>query len=280
MKKFETDYIQPKESNVEFGKSISAIWAIFPIVILLFVTLYGIYITGNTSKGFINAIQTGDCYKGLIWGSISCFSFVFVISIWTKNSISKNVEWMLTGMKSIFPALIVLILAWALNIVLEDLKLGKYIAHLMTSGNISFAVIPLFTFVLSSVIAFSTGSSFSTMGILIPIVLSVCLSFYETPEYETYIFYSSIASVLSGAVLGDHCSPISDTTVLSSMATGCDHINHVRSQLAYCLVCGGIAVILIILNSIFQLNIWLVYAVGVLLIWLIIKVLAKVKLDI
>ena len=118
------------------------------------------------------------------------------------------------------------------------------------------------------------------MGILIPIVLSVCLSFYKMPEFESYIFYSSIASVLSGAVLGDHCSPISDTTVLSSLATGCDHINHVKSQFLYCLVCGVIATLLILLNSVFNLNIWFVYTIGILLIWLIIRVLGKVKNDI
>ena len=115
------------------------------------------------------------------------------------------------------------------------------------------------------------------MGILIPMVLSVCLNFYGMPEFESYIFYSSIASVLSGAVLGDHCSPISDTTVLSSLAAGCDHINHVKSQFMYCLVCGGIASILIVLNSVFNLNIWFVYTIGVVLIWLIIRVLGQVK---
>ena len=132
---------------------------------------------------------------------------------------------------------------------------------------------------LSSVIAFSTGSSFSTMGILIPIVLSVCLSFYETLEFESYIFYSSIASVLSGAVLGDHCSPISDTTVLSSMATGCNHINHVKSQLMYCLVCGSISVMLIFLNCVLNVNIWVVYPIGFLLILLIIRVLGVTNSD-
>jgi len=145
----------------------------------------------------------------------------------------------------------------------------------MSKSDVPFYIIPLTTFVLSSIIAFSTGSSFSTMGILIPIVISVCLSFYNTQDFEFGVFYASIASVLSGAVLGDHCSPISDTTVLSSMATGCDHINHVNSQLIYCLVCGIIAVFLILLYSIFKINIWLIYAVGIVLIYLIISVLSS-----
>lgn len=283
MKTFEFEETNPQVEKKDLGKSIHSIWAILPILILLCVTLLGIYITGDTEDGFINAIQTGDCYKGLIWGSASFFSTVFLISFCTKNTISNNVDWMFTGMKSIFPAIGILVLAWALNIVLEDLQLGNYIGHLMTIGNVPFYVIPLITFVLSSIIAFSTGSSFSTMGILIPIVLSVCFSFYETSEFESYILYSSVASVLSGAVLGDHCSPISDTTVLSSMATGCDHINHVKSQLVYCLVCGGIAMALILFNSLLNLNLWITYGIGVVLIWLIIRVLgssgASVKLK-
>tara|TARA_B100001769_G_C22087566_1_gene586417 strand:- start:96 stop:1688 length:1593 start_codon:yes stop_codon:yes gene_type:complete len=279
MKKFESRKSKSKGAKQDLGKSIHSIWAILPVIVLIFVTLFGIYRTGDTQEGFINAIQTGDCYKGLIWGSTSFFSFVFVISRCAKNKISSSIDWMFTGMKSIFPALAILILAWALNAVLEDLHLGSYIGHLMTVGNVPFYIIPLITFVLSSVIAFSTGSSFSTMGILIPIVLSVCLSFYETLEFESYIFYSSIASVLSGAVLGDHCSPISDTTVLSSMATGCNHINHVKSQLMYCLVCGSISVMLIFLNCVLNVNIWVVYSIGFLLILLIIRVLGVTNSD-
>ncbi len=279
MRKFESEKHNFKGTSKELGNSIHAIWAILPVLVLISVTIFGIYKTGDPEGGFINAIQTGDCYKGLIWGSASFFSIVFVISSFAKNTISENIDWMFTGMKSIFSALAILILAWALNVVLEDLHLGDYIGHLMTIGKVPFYSIPFITFVLSSIIAFSTGSSFSTMGILIPMVLSVCLSFYKMPEFESYIFYSSIASVLSGAVLGDHCSPISDTTVLSSLATGCDHINHVKSQFMYCLVCGGIASLLIVLTSVFNLNIWFVYTIGVVLIWLIIRVLGEVKND-
>ena len=246
-----------------------------PIVVLLFITLFGIYITGNTEEGFVKAIQTGDCYKGLIWGSASCFATSLSISTLTKNSASDNIEWMFQGMKELFPALSVLVLAWALNAVLEDLQLGDYLAYLIKEAEVSFSVIPVITFILAAVIAFSTGSSFSTMGILIPIVISVSLPFYNQPEFELGVFYAAVASVLSGAVLGDHCSPISDTTVLSSMATGCDHINHVNSQLMYCLVCGGLAVILILLNSVLSLNLIVTYLVGISLSYLIIRLLGR-----
>ena len=275
MRKFELANNHLKVSNIEEGNSIHPIWAVIPILVLLFITLFGIYITGNTDRGIINAIQTGDCYKGLIWGSSSFFFIVFLISLFAKNQISENFNWMFSGMKSLFPALTILILAWSLNGVLEDLKLGEYIGYIMLNSSVPFCVIPVTTFVLSSIVAFATGSSFSTMGILIPIVISVSLSFYATDEFEFGVFYASIASVLSGAVLGDHCSPISDTTVLSSMATGCDHINHVKSQLIYCIISGGIAVLLILLHSVLYLNILVIYLIGVFLIWLIIRVLGR-----
>ena len=91
------------------------------------------------------------------------------------------------------------------------------------------------------------------MSILFPIVISISTSFIlDNPTEEIYsIFYCSLASVLSGAVLGDHCSPISDTTILSSMATGCEHISHVQTQLPYALTVGGISVIMIVLSSVF-----------------------------
>lgn len=275
MRKFELAQSVKVEKEALEEKRIHPIWAVVPIVILLFTTLFGIYITGEVDKGFVNAIQTGDCYKGLIWGSASCFGVAFLISLFQRNSMSNNINWMFEGMKELLPAISVLILAWGLNAVLEDLKLGEYLGYLIVENEISFSIIPVITFILSGVIAFSTGSSFSTMGILIPIVISVSLSFYNGASFELGVFYASIASVLSGAVLGDHCSPISDTTVLSSMATGCNHINHVNSQLPYCLISGGIAVLLILLNSVFGLNLLLTYLIGLGLIWLIIRLLGK-----
>ena len=101
MKKFELTHSQSKTSQVEEGKCIHAIWAILPIIVLLFVTLFGIYATGNKDSSIVNAIQTGDCYKGLIWGSSSCFVVVFTISLFTKNRISENVNWMFEGFKSL-----------------------------------------------------------------------------------------------------------------------------------------------------------------------------------
>lgn len=275
MLKFEKAVVIEESTELNREHSIDAIWAIIPIALLLFVTILGIYLTGSRGGGFVQAIQTGNCYTGLIWGSAAFLLISVLISFFAKNKLSSILEWVFDGMKSLFSALTVLVLAWALTAVLKDLQLGLYLGELMVLSNIPFVFIPIITFILATIIAFSTGSSFSTMGILVPIVVTVCISFYSSNSFELSVFYASIASVLSGAVLGDHCSPISDTTILSSMATGCNHINHVNSQLTYCLLCGGLAVLLILLNVWVGLNLLFSYIVGVLLIYLIINVLGK-----
>ena len=277
MLKFEKAVVFQEEVEPNNIKYIKAVWAVIPIAILLLGTILGIYFTGNRDSGFVQAIQTGNCYKGLIWGSGAFLLVTILISLFAKNKLSENMEWMFDGMKSLFSALSVLVLAWGLTSVLEDLQLGIYLGELIRSSNLPFNLIPVITFLLSAIIAFSTGSSFSTMGILIPIVIAVCISFYSTNYFELSVFYASVASVLSGAVLGDHCSPISDTTILSSLATGCNHINHVKSQLTYCLLCGGLAVILSLLNTEIGLNLLFSYLIGVLLIYLIIRVLGRLS---
>lgn len=274
MYKFEQSY-KLTENKEEESSFIHSIWAVIPILVLLIITVGGIYQTGTNKESFILAIQTGNCYKGLIWGSSSFLMITFIISVFHRNKLEKNISWAFNGMKELLPALTVLILAWALNHVLTDLQLGDYLSGLITQFGISPGAVPLIVFVMAALIAFSTGSSFSTMGILVPIVISITGELLAGGSTELNILYASIAAVLSGAVLGDHCSPISDTTILSSMATGCNHINHVSSQLTYCLLIGSLSVVLILLNSLFHLNIVATYLIGVVVIYLIIKLLGK-----
>lgn len=277
MKNFELKAnIKATEKSIQNEKYIAPIWAVLPIGILLFVTLFGIYITGNNGDGIVKAIQNGDCYKGLIWGSSAALFVTLIISSLNKNTFEDSINWILDGMKSLVPAITILVLAWSLNGVLSDLKLGEFLSNFIISIDMDFYLIPVIVFVFSGVIAFSTGSSFSTMGILFPIVISIASSFLSNEGEVSAFFYCSIASVLSGAVLGDHCSPISDTTILSSMATGCNHINHVNSQLTYCLVVGCLSIVIMLLQGVFGIPFWILMVIGVLLIYLIINMLGGI----
>ena len=148
------------------------------------------------------------------------------------------------GIKAMVPAFIVLTLAWSIGMVCEELQTAPYLVELL-SGILHPAWLPTLIFLTAAAISFSTGTSWGTMGILLPIVVPLA---YEVSRTATGgaadgILYASIASVLAGGVFGDHCSPISDTTILSSMASSADHIDHVRTQLPYALV-GGLAAIL------------------------------------
>ncbi|MDC1188440.1 hypothetical protein N8089_01485 [Flavobacteriales bacterium] len=277
MKKFELEaQIKASEKSIQNEKSIAPIWAVLPIGILLFVTLFGIYSTGNKGEGVAQAIQNGDCYKGLIWGSSAALFVALIISSLNKNAFEDSINWILDGMKSLVPAIVILVLAWSLNGVLSDLKLGEFLSDFIVSTEMDFYLLPVIVFIFSGFIAFSTGSSFSTMGILFPIVISIASSFLSNEGEVSAIFYCSIASVLSGAVLGDHCSPISDTTILSSMATGCNHINHVNSQLIYCLVVGVLSIVIILLQGVFGIPFWILMIIGLLLIYLTINMLGEI----
>jgi Na+/H+ antiporter NhaC len=144
-------------------------------------------------------------------------------------------------------AFMVLLLAWSLGAVCSDLSTAQYLVGL-ARDSLSAHWLPALTFILAAAIAFATGSAWGTMAIIEPLVIPIAHSLSTaagsevgTPTYNA-VLLGSIASVLAGSVWGDHCSPISDTTILSSMATGCDHIAHVRTQIPYALSVGAVAI--------------------------------------
>ena len=150
------------------------------------------------------------------------------------------------GARSMFYALIILVLAWSMGEVTDVLKTADFLVGVLGDSLPSFTL-PVIVFVLAAATAFATGSSWGAMGILLPLSIPLTWAVMQThgqtgPEYM-HILYSSIAAVLAGSVWGDHCSPISDTTILSSLASGCDHIEHVRTQLPYAMVVGAVALL-------------------------------------
>jgi Na+/H+ antiporter NhaC len=163
-------------------------------------------------------------------------------------------HWMATGFKTMLPALMILTLAWALAITTEQLHTADFLSNLL-SGNISPYLLSVIIFILAAFIAFSTGSSWSTMAILYPIAIpttyAVCTAAGISPEITMEILLSVIATVLAASVLGDHCSPISDTTILSSLASDCNHIDHVKTQLPYALTVGGVSIVCVFLATYF-----------------------------
>ncbi|MDH3246809.1 MAG: Na+/H+ antiporter NhaC family protein, partial [Saprospiraceae bacterium] len=192
-------------------------------------------------------IGSSDSYVALLWASLSGVVLAIAITLWNKTMrVIDTMHTMVTGFKTMLPALIILTLAWSLATTTEELQTATFLSSAV-EGSLNPYLLPPLVFILSAAIAFSTGSSWSTMAILYPIAIPtswvVCQSAGIDDVTSLELLLNVIATVLAASVLGDHCSPISDTTILSSLASDCNHIDHVRTQLPYALVVGVVSLV-------------------------------------
>lgn len=237
-----------------------AINAVLPVIVLVAGVLGGLYVTGE-GDGLRDIIGSADSYKALMWASLLAAITAGVLSVGQRIlTVDETVEAWYSGVKSMLFAMIILVLAWALSNITEVLRTADFLVSVLGQA-IPPGTIPAIIFILAAATAFATGTSWGTMGILMPLVVpltwAVLVENGMTDPEHLHILYSAIASVLAGAVWGDHCSPISDTTILSSMASGCDHIEHVRTQLPYAFVIGAVAVLVGLLPTGFGVPWWL-----------------------
>jgi Na+/H+ antiporter NhaC len=267
-----------QELEAPEGRPRRAINALLPILTVIGVTILGLYVTGTAGidradypnfQEWMRAVSNNvDSYSALLWASLA--GVVVAILLATVGRVLKVEEAMtglVGGFKAMLLAFVVLILAWSLGSVCENLHTADYLVGL-TSGVLSPHLLPTLIFLVSAAIAFATGTSWATMSILVPLVIPIfhglALDAGYAPGSSTYsaLLLGAIASVLAGAVWGDHCSPISDTTILSSMGSGCDHIAHVRTQLPYALIVGGVAILTGSLPSAYGVSPWISLTVG------------------
>ena len=247
--------VQPKE-----GKPHRIINAALPVLVLIGGVLGGLYVTGE-GESLREIIGSADSYKALMWASLLGVLTAAGLSLGQRIlTMTETIEAWYAGLKSMLFAMIILILAWALSDITEDLHTARYLVHLLGDA-LNPGLVPALVFILSAATAFATGSSWSTMGILMPLVVPLAWAVLhqngmDDPAHYS-ILYSTVACVLAGSVWGDHCSPISDTTILSSMASGCDHIAHVRTQLPYAMSVGVVAVVVGILPTGFGFPAWI-----------------------
>lgn len=222
-----------------------AVNAFVPLVVLIVALLAGLYVTGDGDT-LTDIIGTADAYKAMMWASLLGAMTAATLTIAQKIlTAHETVDAWYGGVRAMLFAMIVLVLAWALSAVTEDLNTADYLVSIL-ADSLPLALVPAVVFILSAITAFTTGTSWGTMGILMPLVIPLAWAVMTvngmTGPEDMHILYSTIACNLAGAVWGDHCSPISDTTVLSSMASGCDHIEHVRTQLPYAMLVGMVAI--------------------------------------
>ncbi len=200
-------------------------------------------------------IGAADSYVALLWASISGVVVAILLTLGQRiMNIEQTMGSLTSGFKAMFSAIMILTLAWALAITTEDLHTADFLVDLL-GGSLNPYFLPPIVFVLAALISFSTGSSWSTMAILYPIAIpltwAVATANGWEPEEVHRLLYNVISIVLAASVLGDHCSPISDTTILSSLASDCNHIDHVRTQLPYALTVGAMAITMGFFSTLF-----------------------------
>jgi Na+/H+ antiporter NhaC len=234
--------VQPDE-----GIACRARNALLPIATLVGGVVAGMFVTGE-GDSLRAIVGSADPYKALIWGSLGGSLVAIAISIASRSlSLTDAVSAWFSGARAMLLAIVILVLAWALSGVTDVLGTADFLVSLL-GDRLHPGLVPALVFVVAAATAFSTGSSWGTMGILLPLTVPLAWALMQgagmAGSEHMGILYATVAAVMGGAVWGDHCSPISDTTILSSMASQCDHIEHVRTQLPYALSAGLIALVL------------------------------------
>lgn len=263
------DEMAPKE-----GVKLSVWNAIIPIGALMISALISFYYSGytaimggedvvlqnlmTTSPASFTAIReafsASDASVALFQSALFASIVAIFMAVCKKIfTFSEAVEVWIDGMKGLIITGVILILAWSLSSVIKELGTAAYLVKLLSSSIPQF-LLPSIIFILGAVISFATGTAYGTMGILMP--LAIPLSYSISPEMGYVIVGTS--AVLTGAIFGDHCSPISDTTIMSSMGAGCDHISHVRTQMPYALSVAAITILFGYIPVGLGLSIWLV----------------------
>lgn len=231
---------------------------ILPVLILIIFCVTGMIYTGGFFSGadFIEAFANCDAAWGLSLGSVG--ALIVIIFYFMLRGVLKFTECMdsiAAGFKQMVPAILILTFAWTLKTMTNSLNAGEFVSGIVESATALHILLPVILFLVAVGLSFATGTSWGTFGILIPIVTSVfsadiaaASSVGEIPQ----MVIVCISACLAGAVCGDHCSPISDTTIMASTGAQCDHVNHVSTQLPYALTVAGVCAVGYIISGFVQ----------------------------
>ena len=239
---------------------------VVPVVTLIICCIIGMIYTGGFFKGtsFVKAFSESDASVGLAIGSIFALMITIVFYVVRRIlSFKKCMDCLPEGFKAMVPAILILTFAWTLKNMTSSLGAAEYVGGIMKHSATGFAIfLPAVIFVVGCGLAFATGTSWGTFGILIPIVVQ---AFQKTDPAMMII---AISACMAGAVCGDHCSPISDTTIMSSAGAQCEHTNHVSTQIPYAATVAVISFITYIIAGALQKAAglgWLALPIGIVL---------------
>lgn len=242
---------------------------VVPILVLIICCIVGMIYTGGFFSGadFVTAFSNSDASVGLALGSF--FAMVLTILFYCVRRVLGFTDCMAclpNGFKAMVPAILILTFAWTLKAMTDSLGAAAFVAAAMekAAGGLM-NLLPAIIFLVGCFLAFATGTSWGTFGILIPIVVAV----FEKSDPKLMII--SIAACMAGAVCGDHCSPISDTTIMASAGAQCDHVNHVTTQLPYVITVAAVSFVTYLLAGFVQ-NAWITLPIGLALLIIVLLV--------
>ncbi len=282
-----------KINELDISDDIKARWynAVIPVLVIIFGTLAGLLYTGwdqavwisdelSFSKKISHIIGNSDSYISLLWSSISGVLTAVILTISQRIlKLKACIDSLINGFRTMLTAILILILAWSIALITEHMHTADFIANSMLEVSFSPYFVPALTFILAALISFSTGSSWGTMAILYPLILPaswmICQDYGLDHNTSLNIFYNVVSSVLAGSVLGDHCSPISDTTILSSLASSCNHIEHVRTQLPYALTVGVVAIGIGTIPAAYGVSTYILLPVSLIILFLVVRFIGR-----
>lgn len=283
----EMDELEPAE-----GVKLSIWNAVVPIGVLIVASLTGFYFNGRSAliggedlalaqlmqnspfslDAIIQAFGASDASIVLFQAALIASIVTMIMGLFQKTwNMQEAIDIWVKGMKSLIITGVILILAWSLSSVIKEMGTAIFLSTALQDSLPAF-ILPSIIFILGALISFATGTSYGTMGILMPLAIPIAHTLSGGDYQFTLI---AISAVLSGAIFGDHCSPISDTTILSSMGAGADHIDHVKTQLLYAIVVGGVSVLCGYLPLSLGAPLYLVMPLAILVLFLIVRFVGK-----
>lgn len=293
-KEYKISNIDDQTLEAKSGIDLKISNALIPVLILILGSFIGFYLNGlsslqgevlekvkNAPFSFFALRETfGAADASVVLFESALFASVVAIfmGIYRKIfSIQEAIDTWIKGWQSMIITIVILLLAWSLSSVIKELGTSAYLVSIL-SGHTPHFILPVFIFILGSFISFSTGTSYGTMGILMPLAIPLAsaignASGFETVSLHTYMVLN-ISAVLTGAIFGDHCSPISDTSILSAMGSNCDLMKHITTQFPYAISVCAISIVAYIVTAL-GLNVWLTLLLGSISVILLVRFVGK-----
>lgn len=246
---------------------------IVPFIAMIITTVFGFIYTGREGVGFMGILENADAVTSLLWGAFAMDMSGVILSVGYKiMTFKESMDTFIDGMKLMTLTAAILLMAWSLGQVTKDMGLANFLVEVL-GESIPAWILPITIFVLGMVVSFATGTSWGTMAIVTPIAIP--LVYQVTEDIGLAMAVPGIA--LSGSVFGDHCSPISDTTVMASIFAGADHIDHVKTQIPYGVTVASVVFFILLLVGLFKIKPVIFIPLGLIILFTIVFTMNKIN---